>query len=249
MALTSSSYTVTTFTHESLILGHTYIYRVTASNLMGFGAYSASYSFIPRSVPTKPLKAPINVQASTTRTTLFVSYDKIWDDGGAPILNYNIYIDGGNNGTTYTGPIANGPTLLTWNSGALTLVTGRTYQVKYSATNIHGEGPTSDIVRILLAVAPSAPSNLQRIDMNSLTAGDIRVKWQLPADNGGSPVNGYRLYLNDVLLVDASTQSTLNSYTYTGLSVGQTYLLSISAVNNIGESPKASLSLLAASVP
>lgn len=85
--------------------------------------------------------------------------------------------------------------------------------------------------------------------MNSLTAGDIRVKWQLPADNGGSPVNGYRLYLNDILLVDASRQSTLNSYTYTGLSVGQTYLLSISAVNNIGESPKASLSLLAASVP
>ena len=85
--------------------------------------------------------------------------------------------------------------------------------------------------------------------MNSLTAGDIRVKWQLPADNGGSPVNGYRLYLNDILLVDASTQSTLNSYTYTGLSVGQTYLLSISAVNNIGESPKASLNLLAASVP
>jgi hypothetical protein len=85
--------------------------------------------------------------------------------------------------------------------------------------------------------------------MNSLTAGDIRVKWQLPSDNGGSPVNGYMLYLNNVLLVDASTQSTLNQYTYTGLSVGQTYLISISAVNNIGESVKASLSLLAASVP
>lgn len=84
---------------------------------MGFGAYSNSYSFIPRSVPTKPLKAPINVQESTTRSTLFISYGKIWDDGGAPILNYNIYIDDGNNGTSYTGPIANGPSLLTWNSG------------------------------------------------------------------------------------------------------------------------------------
>lgn len=75
-------------------------------------------------------------------------------------------------------------------------------------------------MRILLAVVPSVPSNLQRVDMNSLTAGDIRVKWSLPADNGGSAVNGYRLYLNNVLLIDASKQSTLNQYTYTGLSVG-----------------------------
>ena len=128
---------------------------------MGFGAYSASFTFIPRSGPSKPLKAPTNVVASTTRTTLYVAYEKIWSDGGAPILNYNIYIDGGNNGTTYQGPIANGPTLLTWNSALVTpaLVTGKTYQVKYSATHIHGEGPTSDIVRILLAVAPTAPTN------------------------------------------------------------------------------------------
>lgn len=129
---------------------------------MGFGAYSTSYSFIPRSVPSKPLKAPVNILTSTTRTTLYVAYDKIWDDGGAPILNYNIYIDGGNNGTSYQGPIANGPTLLSWNSALVTpaLIAGKTYQVKYSATNIHGEGPTSDVVRILLAVAPSAPTLL-----------------------------------------------------------------------------------------
>ena len=56
--------------------------------------------------------------------------------------------------------------------------------------------------------------------MNSLTAGDIRVTWAIPADSGGTPVNGYLIYLNNALLVDASTQSTLNKYTYTGLSVG-----------------------------
>jgi len=96
---------------------------------MGFGSYSSVYSFIPRSAPTKPLKAPTNVIASTTRTTLYVQFEKIWDDGGAQILNYNIYIDDGNNGTSYQGPIANGPTLLTWNSALVTpaLVTGRTY--------------------------------------------------------------------------------------------------------------------------
>ena len=96
---------------------------------MGFGAYSLSYSYIPRSVPSKPLSPPTNILTSTTRSTLHVQYNKIGNDGVSPILNYNIYYDNGNNGTTYNGPIANGPTLLTWNSGAVSppLVTGLTY--------------------------------------------------------------------------------------------------------------------------
>ena len=42
-------------------------------------------------------------------------------------------------------------------AGTLTLVTGRTYKVKYSATNIAGEGLLSGEVSILLADEPSAP--------------------------------------------------------------------------------------------
>lgn len=131
----------------------------------------------------------------------------------------------------------------------MTLVTGRIYRVKYSSTNIHGESELSDEVSILLAEVPAAPSDLQRIDMTSVTAGDIRVHWALPADEGGDPVLGYRLYLDGVLMLDASTQSTLNEYTYTGLSVGNTYRLSVTAVNDIGESEHSHLDLLAASVP
>lgn len=38
-----------TFTHSNLILGHGYQYRVMASNLMGYGAYSSiAQTFIPR---------------------------------------------------------------------------------------------------------------------------------------------------------------------------------------------------------
>jgi hypothetical protein len=93
------------------------------------------------------------------------------------------------------------------------------------------------------------PSGLTRIDMSSITAGDIRVHWSLPADEGGDPVLGYKLYLDTTLHLDASTNSTLNMYTYTGLSVGTTYRLSVTAINDIGESDPAYLDLLAASVP
>ena len=82
----------------------------------------------------------------------------------------------------FTGPIANGPLLLTWDTSLRTVVTGRYYRFKYSATNIHGEGPTSEEVAILIADVAGLPSNLVRIDMTTLIAGEIRVNWALPTN-------------------------------------------------------------------
>ena len=62
-------------------------------------------------------------------------------------------------------------------------------------------------------------------------------------------MQGYKIYLNDFLYIDASTKSTLNAYTFTNLSVGKNYKISITAINQIGESAKTSLTVLAASVP
>jgi hypothetical protein len=120
------------FNHSSLLLGHTYTYKIRAQNLMGFGALSSAFSFIPRAVPSKPAHAPYNDLSRTNKDSLFISYNIITDDGGSPILNYNIYIDDGLNGlyTKYQ------TTLLTWNSAALSLVSGRTYRLKYSSSNI-----------------------------------------------------------------------------------------------------------------
>ena len=77
-----------------------------AMNLMGYGAYSNSFSFIPRSVPAKPPTAPISLEPATNRNTIFLAYEKLWDDGGAPILSYNIYMDDGIDGA-FIGPLAN----------------------------------------------------------------------------------------------------------------------------------------------
>ena len=150
---------------------------------------------------------------------MFIEYDTVRQDGGSAITAYNMYIDDGLDGL-FTGPIVNGVTLRSWNSTGLSLVSGRIYRLKYSATNIHGEGPLSDEVSILLADKPKAPSALTRIEMDSVAAGDVRLTWAIPSDQGGDPVLGYKLYLDDVLWYDASKESTLNNYTFTGLSVG-----------------------------
>jgi len=238
--------------HENLITGHEYKYQVKARNFMGFGAYSAEFTFTPRSVPPKPSAAPRNDALQTIRTQIFIEFDHLLNDGGEPITDYNIYIDDGSDGE-FTGPYANGDTLTTWETSSLpdtiTLTTGSIYKLKYSATNVHGEGPLSDEVSILMAEIPAAPEAFTRIDMESLQAGEIRVTWALPADEGGDPVTGYKLYLNSIIFYDASRQATFNGFTFTNLSVGQTYTIGVTAVNDIGEGEAAELDLLAASVP
>jgi hypothetical protein len=59
----------------------------------------------------------------------------------------------------------------TWASTGLTLTTGNWYKLKYSATNIHGEGAYSDETTILLAIKPLIPANLSRVDLTTLVAG------------------------------------------------------------------------------
>jgi len=117
------------------------------------------------------------------------------------------------------------------------------------AVNSEGTGPLSDEVAILMAQIPGVVTSLQRIDMMSLQAGDIRVSWSLPLTDGGSVVTGYKVYVDTILVYDGSDQSTVTQYTIPNLSVGKTYSVAVSALNKVGESPKSSLSLVAASMP
>ena len=125
---------------------------------MGFGTLSNDFSYIPRYLPSKPTQPPTNVASSTDRTTIYISYAELIDgaDGGSPILSYNIYMDDGQDGD-FTMVDQTDPDQLTWNTSeaTLTLTTGAIYRLKYSATNIHGEGPLSDETQILVAEAPS----------------------------------------------------------------------------------------------
>ena len=72
----------------------------------------------------------------------------------------------------------------------------------------------------------------------------------MPADDGGSPITGYRLYLNSVLVYDGNGTSTQNNYTVTNLIVGHDFTISVSALNNKGEGlSQASIVLSSSSVP
>ena len=161
-------YTLLTYTHRNLLSGHLYKYRVKAKNLMGWGAYSSVFSFVPRVVPFKPWFAPRDRLAPyKTRSILSIEFDAVLETGGEPILEYKVYIDDGLDSDNFV-PYTSGTSLQFSTSpfttaGTLTLVTGRIYKLKYSATNVAGEGPLSEEVSILLAEVPSAPVDLRRI--------------------------------------------------------------------------------------
>jgi hypothetical protein len=56
-----------------MIRGHKYVYRVKAANLMGYGDLSNEFIFVPRSVPEKPTRGPLN--GATKRTKLAIEFD------------------------------------------------------------------------------------------------------------------------------------------------------------------------------
>lgn len=77
----------------------------------------------------------------------------------------------------------------------------------------------------------------------------MRVIWDIPTDEGGTPVTGYKLYLDDILVYDGTDISPVTEYTLQNLVISKTYSVSVSALNFVGEGAKSTLSLVAASVP
>lgn len=92
-----------------------------------------------------------------------------------------MYLDDGSDGL-FAGPYQVIPSKSIWDTQQLTLQTGLIFKFKYSASNIHGEGPLSEEVSILLAEKPSAPTLLTRVNKTTLPAGQIKITWALPSD-------------------------------------------------------------------
>jgi len=96
--------------------------------------------------------------------------------------------------------------------------------------------------------APSGPSDFQAIPGN----GQVDLSWQAPADDGGSPITGYRIYRGpssgtETFLVEVGA---VLAYTDLGLTNGVTYFYQVAALNAFGEGPRsAEVSATPATVP
>ncbi len=77
----------------------------------------------------------------------------------------------------------------------------------------------------------------------------MSVEWDAPTYNGGFPILNYKLYVNNGLL-DGNIEATEKTYIMSTLTLGNTYKIQITSVNEVGESAKSdSITILFANVP
>lgn len=209
--------------------GRTYTVYVRMVSNDGPGAWSsASAPFTPSApappTPAPPLSppgAPRGVSAVPGNASALVSWSPPSDTGTLPIYGYVVRAEPGD----HTCSTASASCTVTG------LTNGKPYTFTVTASNIESSGPAS---------APSAPVTPRTVPGPPTTVTAVAgieqaaVTWTAPAEDGGSPVTGYRVTMSPAVtgcMTDGATQCTL-----TGLTSGQDYAITVVAINAAGES-------------
>ena len=174
---------------------------------------------------------------------IFLSWYEPVNKGGSDIMLYRIYRSEVSMAETFLADVS-GDSLEYTDTG---LVNGVWYYYRISAVNLLGEGPLSYEVSRAPCRPPSAPLNCMASP--GQLNGSVFVEWDPPADDGGSRIQSYGVYMNNtegefVLLY--YVKAAANANTKINLVRGVTYYFKITAVNVGGESP---FSNVASSVP
>jgi subtilisin-like proprotein convertase family protein len=176
--------------------------------------------------------APTALTATASDSEVVLNWTAPAGNGGAPITSYNIYQGTSSGGETLLH--GTGTTGTTFTSTGLT--DGTTYYFEVTAVNGVGESSLSNEVSATPAVVPGAPTALTAAGGNA----QVALAWAAPANTGGDPVLGYKIYQGtssggEALLTSTSTTAT--TFTSTGLTNGTTYYYDVTAVTLAGEGP------------
>lgn len=71
---------------------------------------------------------------------------------------------------------------------------GVNYKFSVKAVNFNGVGADSDEVMLLSCTAPAQVAKLTRV---ASTNSSITVQWEPPHCNGGCPIIGYKVFIDD----------------------------------------------------
>jgi len=208
--------------------GQTYHYYVTAVNDDGESSPSSEASAKPHGPPSPPQ----NFQAAAGDGYVGMSWDEPDDGGGVAIRNYNIYRGTTPGGEKFANDVGN---VLTYTDSDV--INGQTYYYQVSAVNAADEGARSEEVEVILIPNITPPSSPQKL---TSSPGDRKVKlgWDMPLDDGGTPVTRYKVYRSNTPGGEKTLLTTVgNMLTYTDKNVNndQTYYYQVSAVNSAGE--------------
>jgi hypothetical protein len=197
------------------------------------------------SVPASP-STPLKVIEASGANEIAVDWDENTGDT-LPVYGYRLYSDIGLDDEyflLFDG--LNQPTVtyfLVINVSSPLL----TYKFYVTALNFNGEGPASATASLRSCTLPSVGEiGFAAPVVASITATDIGISWIAPVDNGGCPILGFAIYVDDSDDVFAEYDSAnvrnkpfLSAYTIDmqslGKTIGETYKIRLGAENVIGE--------------
>ncbi|MCY1021802.1 fibronectin type III domain-containing protein [Pyxidicoccus sp. MSG2] len=213
-----------TATITGLINGRSYQVTVTANNSVVGGPSSGPVAVTPVSVPGAPT---LTARFNTER--VYLSWT-VADDGGRPVLGYTVTV---RDGDTVLRTIETTDTQLEVSE----LTNGTTYHFIVVARNDLGVGVASEPT----PVKPCAAAGRPRSPVADEGDGQVTLRWLPPTDQGGCPVERYRVttLTAEGEFLEWSTPDL--SFLVTGLRNGTTYSYSVSALSQGGEGSSVSI--------
>jgi RHS repeat-associated protein len=216
---------------SSLTPGTTYRFAVAARNSMGAGTQSAQSQAI--SLNLLP-GAPGVPTVTAGNGAVDLSWAAPADNGSGSITGYSVdqYSD---DRLQRTVPGTTATTLHV--SG---LQNGFRYTFRVAAANATGRGPASSASP---AVTPAtSPGQVTGVSVQNEGAGTVYLAWTAPTDNGGAPIDHYRVtpYIGSAAQSSIDTGSTdqvheaAPYFTVGGLNTSTSYTFKVAAVNAIG---------------
>ena len=182
---------------------------------------SESVSFVPVGLPLPPT----DLSAAVGDGSAVINFNNTDPNNGAAITNYHVSVDG--SAFTPLSPAdTRGPILVT----GLTNGQAHTIALK-TQTSVGLSAASSNLTFTPISGAspPDAPTNVV------LTPDDKKITVSFtPGSDNGAAITNYEYQIDAVGWKALSPASTSNSFTITGLENGQTYTVSVRAVNAKG---------------
>ena len=232
--VSNTNSTATTYRHAGLSGGMTRHYRVSAINAVGTGGPSNTANATTGVVAKAP-GAPTDLEADAADDHVDLDWEAPASDGGSAITGYRIeYSTDGDDWDDLEEDTETTSTRYRHRG----VEPGTRYYYRVRAINAVGESePSNEASATTEAGVPGAPTDLEA-DADGPT--EVELDWEAPADDGGSPVTGYRIEYSengdDWDDLEEDTESSATRYVHRGASAGTRYYYRVRAINAAGES-------------
>lgn len=212
---------VTSFNIENITRSTLYYFRVFAKNEQGTS--QASNTVEAETLKTVP-SSPVITSIGKTNTTISITWNESTDNGGSPILGYNIY-----RGNVQANTELISPATFFYRLTGLTQSTS--YDVYVTAVNALGESPKQDPATVqTIQTNPDTPNPPTNLTLSEPSTTSVKLQWEAPG-SGGAP-SQYIITKNGAIV---DTVDGL-SYTFNDLTPGTYYTFGVSSKNITGTS-------------